>query len=81
MHRSAVSITLSKGDHWMAWLAKIRPSYRIPEPDAIAGRLLSNEYMVSQKEAIRVIVMFKFICVTLDGPTNNAGGQVLHMMA
>uniref|UniRef100_M4BB99 Uncharacterized protein n=1 Tax=Hyaloperonospora arabidopsidis (strain Emoy2) TaxID=559515 RepID=M4BB99_HYAAE len=59
MHRSAASFTLFKGNHWKAWLAKIRPSYRFPEPDAIGGRLLNNEYMVVQKEAIWVIAHSK----------------------
>ena len=62
-------------------MAKIRPSYRFSEPDAIGGRLLNNEYIVVQKEAIRVIGTFKYIFMTLDGATNKAGKQFLNMTA
>ena len=81
MRRSAASFSLFKSNHWKAWLAKIRPSFRFPEPDAIGRRLLNNEYMVFQKEAIRVIGTFKNICIKLDGATNKAGKQFLNMMA
>uniref|UniRef100_A0AAV1UMB4 Uncharacterized protein n=1 Tax=Peronospora matthiolae TaxID=2874970 RepID=A0AAV1UMB4_9STRA len=45
MHCPAESNTLLKGDHWKAWLTKIRPSHRFPEPDAIGGQLLNIEYI------------------------------------
>uniref|UniRef100_M4C0B1 Uncharacterized protein n=1 Tax=Hyaloperonospora arabidopsidis (strain Emoy2) TaxID=559515 RepID=M4C0B1_HYAAE len=37
MHRSAASFTLHKDDNWMAWLAKILPSYRPPDLTPSAG--------------------------------------------
>ena len=70
-------VQVFKGDQWKAWLAKIRPSYRFPKPDAIGGRLLNNEYIVVQKEAIRVIGTFKNICMTLEGVMNKAGNRSL----
>ena len=81
IHRTGEPFSLFENKHWQAFLTKLRPSYQPPGRNVIGGRLLDNEYTVVQSDTVRRINKFQTICLTLDGATNQAGKQVLNMMA
>jgi hypothetical protein len=81
IHRGANSFSQLNSKHWTAFIRYLRPAYSLPSRFALGGQLLDDEYKSVQYETIAAIETFPTICLTLDGATNNAGKQVLNMMA
>jgi hypothetical protein len=81
IHRKALPFSQITGKDWNNFFKFLRPAYNIPSRHAIGGILLDEEYKTVQHATIESIATFPTICLTLDSATNNAGKQVINMMA
>ena len=81
VYRKALPFSLVDDKSFQSFIKVLRPSYRLPDRATIAGHMLSDEYETLQAKVVRCLQQFPTVCLTLDGVTNNAGNQVLNLMA
>jgi len=66
---------------WLSFLKRLRPSYKPPTPEVIAGQLLDDEYQEVQHAAMDAIAHMPVICITIDGTTLATGQPLLNVTA